>query len=155
MAATVLAPIIGGFVTAYAGFVWTTYVGLFFFLLSGGILLLTPDEKFKFPYSVKKFMSDTKTIIPKPLAYAEFGRVFFDSVIYLIWPIFLVVAVSDISKIGLLAGISSGVAMVIAYSIGKKMDKIKDKAAQTIRHGAYRSCYRPARQGARARYHFL
>ncbi len=140
MASTVLAPIIGGFITAWAGFVWTTYAGLFFFGISGCVLLLTPDEKFKFPYTISEFIHDTRTVIPKPLAYAEFGRVFFDAVIYLIWPIFLVVAVSDISKIGLLAGLSSGVAMGIAYWMGKQMDKKgAGKVNVAIRRGAYRS----------------
>lgn len=139
MAASVLAPIIGGFVTAYAGFIWTTYIGLFFFMVSGVLLLLTPDEKFVFPYSIREFITDTKTVIPKSLAQAEFGRVFFDSVIYLIWPMFLVVAVSDISEIGLLAGVSSGFAMGLAYWVGKRLDKSQGKEGVTIRHGAYRS----------------
>lgn len=139
MASTVLAPIIGGFVTAYAGFIWTTYIGLVFFIIAGIVLMLTPDEKFKCPYSVKKFLKDTPAVIPAPLAYAEFGRVTFDSVIYLIWPVFLVVAIGDISKIGLLAGASSGVAMIVAYWIGKQMDKGGTKTDVALRHGAYRS----------------
>lgn len=140
MAGTVFAPIIGGFVTALYGFEWTVYVGMVFFFLSGVVLMLTPDEKFKFPYTVRKFIKDTRTIIPKPLAYAEFGRVFFDSVIYIIWPIFLVVAIDDISKIGMLAGVSSGFAMIIAYWMGKKMDKQKGgQIGKSIRNGAYRS----------------
>lgn len=139
MASSVAAPIIGGFITEYFGFVWTTYVGLGFFMASAAMLMLTPDEKFNFPYTAKKFLKDTRTIVPPSLAYAEFGRVSFDSVIYLIWPIFLIIAVGDMSKIGLLAGASSGLAMIVAYWMGKKMDSGVQKTEVALRRGAYRS----------------
>lgn len=139
MAATVVAPILGGYITDKFGFEYTTYIGLFFFLLAGFVLLLTPDEKFNFPYTPQKLVSDFKTQMPKPLIEAEFGRVFFDGVMYLAWPIFLVIVMTNMISIGLVAGLSSGVAMVVALWMGKRIDKGAAKPDKALRHGAYRS----------------
>lgn len=139
MVGTVVAPILGGVVTDQFGFVYTTYIGLFFFALSGVMLLLTPDEKFKFPYSPAKFLKDIPKETPKPLFQAEFGRVFFDGVMYVAWPLFLILVMKDMTSIGMVAGISSGVAMIVAYWVGKKMDNADAKPQKALRHGAYRS----------------
>lgn len=139
MAATVAAPILGGVITDQFGFVYTTYVGLFFFLLAGGVLLLTPDEKFQFPYTPKKFLKDLPTETPKPLLQAEFGRVFFDGMMYLAWPLFLILVLTNMTSVGLVAGLSSGAAMVVAYWIGKRMDKGSDHPERVLRFGTYRS----------------
>jgi MFS family permease len=136
---TVLAPIIGGIITDKFGFIYTTYAGLAFFLLSGIILLLTPDEKFKFPYTPKKFVKDLRSETPKDLLWAEFGRCFFDGVMYLLWPLFLVVVITNMTSIGLVAGISSGIGMAVAFWIGKRMDRGGANPESALRHGAYRS----------------
>jgi|GEM_PF-1646455 len=139
MVGTVVAPIVGGIITDKFGFVYTTYVGLGFFLAAGGVLLLTPDEKFKFPYTPQKFLKDLPSQTPKPLLQAEFGRVFFDGVMYIAWPLFLILVMTNMTSIGLVAGISSGVAMVVAYFVGKKMDNADAKPEKALRNGAYRS----------------
>ena len=139
MVGTILAPILGGIITDQFGFVYTTYIGLGFFLLAGGVLLLTPDEKFNFPYSPQKFILDLPKETPKPLLQAEFGRVFFDGVMYVAWPLFLIIVLTNMTSIGLVAGVSSGVAMAVAFWIGKKMDSGKKGPEKTLRQGAYRS----------------
>ncbi len=139
MVGTVVAPILGGIITDQFGFVYTTYVGLAFFALAGGVLLLTPDEKFKFPYSPARFLKNIPSQTPKPLLQAEFGRVFFDGAMYVAWPLFLILVMTNMTSIGMVAGISSGVAMVMAYWIGKRMDNSDAKPEKALSHGAYRS----------------
>lgn len=136
---TILAPIMGGIITDTVGFVYTTYVGLLFFLISGIVLLLTPDEKFDFPYTPQKFLRDLPKETPKALMQAEFGRVFFDGVMYILWPLFLVVVITNMTNIGLVAGISSGVGMVVAFWLGKRMDSGSSQPEKELRNGAYRS----------------
>ncbi|NCP67207.1 MFS transporter [bacterium] len=139
MVGTILAPIMGGIITDQFGFVYTTYIGLGFFLLAAGVLMITPDEKFNFPYSPQKFILDLKKETPKSLLQAEFGRVFFDGVMFVAWPLFLIIVLTNMTSIGLVAGISSGVAMAVAFWIGKRMDSGKKGPETTLRQGAYRS----------------
>ena len=139
MVGTILAPILGGIITDQFGFIYTTYIGLGFFLLAGGVLLLTPDEKFNFPYTPQKFILDLRKETPKALLQAEFGRVFFDGVMFVAWPLFLIIVLTNMTSIGLVAGLSSGVAMAVAFWIGRKMDTGTKGPESTLRHGAYRS----------------
>ena len=139
MVSTVLAPIIGGFLTKYYGFNITIMVACVFFAISYGVLLLTPDEKFELPYKLKAVAYDTFHNTPKALYAAEIGRTFFDSVLFLIWPLFLVLVIGDIAEIGMIAGLSSGVAMGIAFWVGKQIDKSDGSLSTIVKHGAWRS----------------
>ena len=141
MVSTVLAPIVGGFVTKYWGFNWTIIIASVLFFGAFMVLLLTPDEKFKLPYTLKTVAYDTLHNTPKSLYLAEIGRTFFDSMLFLIWPLFLVLVVSDIAEIGVIAGLSSGVAMVVAFWVGKKIDKASGASAAIVKHGAWRSTF--------------
>lgn len=138
---TIIAPILGGFVTEYFGFTWTSIVGVVCFAIGAGVLFLTPDEKFKLSYSPRKLINDTVFVTPKPLIYSEFGRVFFDGVMFLIWPVFLILVVKDMGMVGMVAGVSSGLAIIAAFVMGKRMDKPSSSPAQTLKFGAYRSMF--------------
>ena len=141
MVSTVLAPIVGGFVTKYFGFNWTIIISSVLFFGAFLILLCTPDEKFKLPYTLKAVAYDTLHNTPKSLYLAEIGRTFFDSVLFLIWPLFLVLVIGDIAEIGVIAGLSSGVAMAVAFWVGKKIDKSSGASAAIVKHGAWRSTF--------------
>jgi MFS family permease len=141
MGGAVLAPIIGGLITKYFGFTWASILAFVLFLISGGVLFLTSDEKFEISYTPKKLLLDTLKKTPKNLFFAEFGRVFFDAVMWLIWPIFLVITLKDVVSMGVLVGVSSGIAMIVAFFVGKKIDANAGKGlSQKILHsGAMRS----------------
>ncbi len=140
-ASTIIAPILGGFVTQYFGFVWTTYIGVLCFFIGGIVLMLTPDEKFKLDYSPRKLVKDAVSKTPKALYLGEFGRVFFDGVMFLIWPLFLVLVIDDMSTVGMVAGVSSGLAIIAAFIMGKRLDKPGSSPAKTLKFGAYRSMF--------------
>ncbi len=139
MVATVAAPVIGGFVTKYMGFDWTIIIASVLFGLAFLVLLMTPDEKFQLPYTLRSMAHDLFHETPKALYWSELGRTFFDSVLFLIWPLFLVLVVSDIAEIGVIAGASSGIAMVVAFWVGKQIDKKQGASAKIVTHGAWRS----------------
>ncbi len=138
MSSVVLAPVLGGLITRYLGFQWTSYFAFLFFLTSGIVLMMTPDEKFHVPYTAKKLLKDVFTEAPKELFMAEFGRVFFDAVLWIVWPIFLILIFKDIVSIGNIVGFSSGLAIIVMFFVGRGIDQrgIKKKS---FRFGAYRS----------------
>lgn len=141
MISTVTAPIIGGIVTKFLGFDWTIWIATVFFIASFVVLLLTPDQKFKLPYSLRAVFRDTFKNTPHSLYAAEVGRTFFDTVLFVIWPLFLVLVIGDIAEIGLIAGLSSGIAMMVAFWVGRKIDSQSGSAAKIVRHGAWRSTF--------------
>ncbi len=141
MGGAILSPILGGVITKYWGFTWASVLAFLLFLVSGGILFLTADEKFKVPYTPKKLILDTLKKTPKNLFFAEFGRVFFDSVMWLVWPMFLVITLKDVVSMGILVGASSGMAMIVAFTVGKKIDANQGKgiSKKILHNGAIRS----------------
>lgn len=135
----VLGPIVGGFITALFGFQYVAYIGTLVLAFGGIVLFLTPDEKITLPYSPLQVMQDLKTKVPREVYFSEWGRVFFDCIFWLIWPIFLVIALGDIKSMGLLVGTSSAIAMIVAFFIGKSIDKSDKPLSTMISHGAWRS----------------
>jgi MFS family permease len=138
MSAVVLAPLAGGFIMKELGFQWLTYVATLFYLISGVVLLLTPDHKFHVSYTPSKLLRDAFKKTDKSLIVAEFGRVFFDAIIWIVWPIFLLLVLTNVVKIGMVIAVSSALAMVVTFIIGKRIDK-KGINPKSIRFGAYRS----------------
>lgn len=142
MMASVIAPILGAFITAVWGFSFVTYFGGACMLISALVLYLTPDEKFKVPYTPKKIISDTLFETPKNLFYSEWGRCFFDCVLWVVWPVFLIlIFAGKLVDMGILVGGSSGVAMIIAFFIGKRIDKNSENTGKVLKWGAYRSTF--------------
>lgn len=141
MMATVIAPILGAFITARFGFNMVAICAIGFVVIAALVLYITPDQKFETPYSSKRLVSDTVFNTSRNLFIAEWGRVFFDCILWIVWPIFLAVTIKDLMSSGLLIGISSGIAMVMAFFIGKKIDKSKQGHEKILKWGAYRSSF--------------
>ncbi len=140
-AATVIAPILGAFITSLFGLSAVSIVAIIFTIIGGIVLHFTPDEKFKTNYSTKKIIKDTVSKISINLFLAEWGRVFFDCMLWIIWPMFLILALKDLVSSGLLIGISSGISMIVAFFIGKKIDKKNTNNKKILKYGAWRSSF--------------
>jgi len=80
--AALLAPILGAWLTASFGILYASIAAVGFFLLAGAVLLLTPDEKTKVPYSPKKLVWDTIKNTPLPLYSSQAGWVFQDAILW-------------------------------------------------------------------------
>lgn len=142
MMASVIAPILGAVITANWGFDWVTYFGVVLMIFSAVVLYLTPDEKFKVPYTSNRLISDTLNKTPRTLFYSEWGRCFFDGVLWVVWPVFLIlIFAGQLVHMGILVGCSSGVAMILAFFIGKKLDKKNTNTGNVLKWGAYRSTF--------------
>ncbi len=138
MSAVVMAPLAGGFIMKELGFQWLTYIATLFYAASGMVLLLTPDKKFKVSYTPSKLLRDALKKTDRSLILAEFGRVFFDAIIWIVWPIFLLLILTNVVKIGTVIAISSALSMVVTFIIGKRIDKMGINP-RAIRFGSYRS----------------
>ncbi len=139
MAGALIAPILGGFITKYFGFHFTTLFGLGAMMGGWIVLMLTPDERFKLPYTPKKLIKDVFKKTPQNLVLGETGRVFFDAVIFLAWPLFLVLVLKDIASMGMVVGVSSFAAMILSFWIGKKIDSGKKAPGHILKSAALRS----------------
>jgi len=138
MAGAVIAPIAGAIVTSFFGFDYVTYLGAFIMFIGGIVLLATPDEKFTVPYTPQKLVRDTFSRNSKYFIRAEFGRIFFDSILWILWPLFLIVTLGSLMSTGLVIGMASGAAMIVAFFVGKKLDNSKNKI-KILKKGVYRS----------------
>lgn len=142
MMASVIAPILGAFITYTWGFAMVTYGSVILMIFSATVLYLTPDKKFKVPYTPKKIIFDTINKTPQTLFYSEWGRCFFDCVLWVVWPTFLILIFAGrLVHMGMLVGCSSGIAMVLAFFIGKKLDKKGTNTGRILKWGAYRSTF--------------
>lgn len=139
MFAAIIAPIAGAVIIKVFGFEIVTYTGIFLMVVSSVILYLTPDEKFPVSYTPKKLVIDIFKNTPKPLFLAEWGRVFFETILWVLWPIFLILVLKDVVSMGMLIGVSSFFAMGLAYFVGKRIDKGKTSPATILKWGAWRS----------------
>lgn len=136
--AALLAPILGAFLAATFGLQAATWAAVGFLLVAGGILLLTPDEKIKVPYSPKKLAIDTIKKTPLALPLSQLAWVFQDGILWIIWPIFLALIVKDLLSMSLLVGVASFCAMVVAYIMGRKIDKKSQPPKDLLEGGSIR-----------------
>lgn len=136
--ASLLAPILGAYITSLYGMEAASYTAVLFFLIGGGILLLTPDEKIKVPYTPKKLAFDTIKKTPKELHIAELGWIFYDTILWIVWPLFLIIVVKDLLSMSILIGISSFLAMILTYFIGREVDNNPEQSRKILLNGAMR-----------------
>lgn len=140
MLSAFFAPIAGGLITYFFGFEYVARIALLFFVCAAGVMLLTPDMKVKVPYNTNVLLRDLLKQVPRQLYWSEFGRCFFDTVMWVFWPLFLVLILDDVRSIGAIAGFASAASMVVAIVVGKNMDKpTVKKSSPVLRMGAIRS----------------
>jgi MFS family permease len=133
--AGLLSPIIGVIISQYFGFQWTTIFGVLFFLIAWIPLILTKDSKIDIIYTPKKIVKDTLLNTPKILFQAEFGFSFFDGVMWVIWPLFLIIVLDGVIQTAILISISSIISIVISYFLGNVSNEKKEQ--EIIKIGSY------------------
>ncbi len=138
--AGVISPLLGAVITHFLGFSFVTIVGVVFFLLSISVLMYTPDEKVNIPYSSGRLMNDVKHF-SHYLLLAEFGKVFFDSILWIVWPVFLLILMSDLVSMGAIVSASSALSILLAYGVGKWIDSGKKQPSRMLKTAAYRSAF--------------
>ena len=139
---SLLAPLLGAVVTAWFGFSATLYLGVGASVLSAICVWYLPRHHKRLKYSSAEFLHDVFHKTPSAIIRSEWGISFFDAVLFLIWPLFLILVLQDIISMGLLVGISSMLSMLISWKIGKKLDTKKSKkdSSKVLQHGVWRSC---------------
>ena len=135
VSAGIIAPLAGGLVTYFWGFDAIFTSGLVVIFLAGIPLFFTPDEHFKIDYKGTDIFSFTFSKVDKNFIIAEAGRVFPDTLMWILWPIFLYLVIENTANLGAIVSASAFISMVIAFYIGKKVDqkepeKLLKKATQ-------------------------
>ena len=125
--ASLLSPLIGGLVTYLFGFEYFFNVAIVITLFATIPLLLTKDKYFKIKESPTDILKFTYKEIPKNFYLAEGGRWLVASIIWVIWPLFIFLVVKNTINMGAVVSISSFVAIIVSYYVGKIIDKKSPK----------------------------
>jgi hypothetical protein len=97
-------------------------IAIVFMILAMIPLLLTKDQYFhtdKSPTDIVKYVFKT---VPKNLHIAEWSRWCIDSLLWIVWPLFLYIVVESTLNLWFLTSISAFISIVVSYYIWKKID---------------------------------
>ncbi len=120
--ASILAPLIGGWVSYIYGFDMLFWIAIGLVLASGIPLFLTPDEHFPPKYEAHDILDFVKDEADRNYLVAEFGNIFTDVIMWIMWPLFLFFAIQSTAGMGTLVTISATLSMGMAYFIGQKIN---------------------------------
>ncbi len=122
VAATVISPFIGGLVSYFYGFDKLFWIAIVITLFSGLPLLLTSDKHFNINYKPQQLFSFIRHKADKNYLIAEAGNILSDTMMWIMWPLFLFFALKNTADLGKLITMSAAISMGIAYFVGKKVD---------------------------------
>lgn len=120
--ATLISPLIGWVVTYFWWFEMFFNISIVFMVLAMIPLLLTKDQYFhtdKSPTDIVKYVFKT---VPKNFHIAEWSRWCVDSLLWIVWPLFLYIVVQSTLNLWFLTSISALISIVVSYYVWKKID---------------------------------
>jgi len=120
--ATLISPLIWWIVTYVWWFEMFFNIAIWFMVLAMIPLLLTKDQYFhtdKSPTDIVRYVFKT---VPKNFHIAEWSRWCIDSLLWIVWPLFLYIVVQNTLNLGLLTSISALISIVVSYYVWKKID---------------------------------
>jgi len=130
---TIISPLVGGLITYYYGFDSLFWFAIGLCILSGIPLLLTPDEHFDIKYKPQELFSFLTHKVDKHYIVSEAGNILPDTLMWIMWPLFLFFAIKNTVNMGLLVSASALVSIGVAFYIGKKIANTKPEGL--IRNG--------------------
>ncbi|MBL4693984.1 MFS transporter [Candidatus Gracilibacteria bacterium] len=130
---TLIAPLVGGVVTFFFGFEALFYSAIIIVLLSAIPLLITCKSHFEINYKPQSLIKFLKEKARPNYLIAEFGNVFTDTIMWILWPIFLFITLDNTAEIGTLVTISAIASIIVSYLISKRIKK--HEAKKMIRWG--------------------
>ncbi len=95
-------------------------------------LLLIPNHQFKIKYHPKGLVPLMRTRIKKRYVFAEVGRSFADGVLFVMWPVFVFLAVENVKDVGLITSASAFLSIIVAYLIGRMLQEKKQKKSDSV-----------------------
>ena len=119
---TLVSPLIGWLVTYFLWFEMFFNISIGFMILALIPLLLTKDQYFhtdKTPTDIIKYVFKN---VPKNFHIAEWSRWSIDSLVWIIWPLFLYIVVESTLNLGIITSISAIISIIVSYYVWKKID---------------------------------
>jgi MFS family permease len=130
---TLLAPLIGGLISFFFGFEALFLFAMGIILLSAIPLLIVSKGHFEINYKPESLLQFLRHKARPNYLIAEFGNVFTDTVMWILWPIFLFFALETTAEMGTLVTASAVASILVSYFIGKKIKQLEPK--KMIRFG--------------------
>tara|TARA_Y100000310_G_scaffold204750_1_gene204977 strand:- start:2245 stop:3456 length:1212 start_codon:yes stop_codon:yes gene_type:complete len=134
--AGVLAPLLGGLITYVWGFDALFMLGVILTLVAAIPLFLTPEKHFSVDYTPEDVVDFSFKKIEKSYIVAEAGRILPDTLMWILWPVFLYTVVQSTVDLGVVLSLSAFVSILFAYSIGKRIDS-KHKPRSLLKKGVH------------------
>ena len=95
-------------------------------------LLMIPNHQFQINYRPKGLVPLMRTRIKKRYLLAEVGRSFADGVLFIMWPVFVFLAVGNVKDVGLITSASAFLSIIVAYLIGRMLNDRRRKKSDTV-----------------------
>ncbi|NQZ84947.1 MAG: hypothetical protein HRU03_04470 [Nanoarchaeales archaeon] len=125
--ASLISPLVGGFITFYFGFDMFFNFAIIIMVLAMIPLLLTKDQYFHSTKSPKNILKYFFREVPKNFHIAEGARWSVDSLLWIVWPLFLFVVVQNTKDLGILISVSAVISIGVSYYVGKRIDSKPSK----------------------------
>lgn len=125
--ASILAPFVGGVITYFFGFVSFFTAVSILSLISAIPLWLGADVYIRSEGKYFDFIGFVINKMNRNVQLAEFGKNFSDSILQVLWPIFIILVVENTLNLGSLLSVSALIAIVVSKNIGKELDKGNQK----------------------------
>lgn len=121
--ASAIAPLIGGIITYVYGLKMLGIVATGIFILSGVVLVRTPDATLHVPYTMANW---PKLICkaPRALIWSQFGYAIPAALLWIIWPIFLSFVADDIIKVSGILALSALLSGLSSLHTGRIIDHV-------------------------------
>ncbi len=117
--ATMIGPIIGGFLINAFSFNLVFIIVSIFLILSGLILFLSKDNNVKYHFSVKSIVN--KDHWKNSLFFVSYGsEVICHGVV---WPLFIFMILKNYLSLGLIGSLLAGITALLVWSVGKYSDR--------------------------------
>ncbi len=128
--ASVLTPAVIGMTAYVFGFEYAFLLLATLSALSMVPLMLIPNHHFRIKYTPRGLLPLLRTRIKKRYVLAEVGRSFADGVIFIMWPVFVYLAVDNVKDVGLVTSASAFLSIIVAYLVGRSLKK--NKKSETV-----------------------
>jgi hypothetical protein len=123
VAAGIASPLVGGVITYFFGFDALFTSGLILILISAIPLFLTPDRHFRCSYTSVDITRFPLRKLKRSYLVAEIAAGLPDTLMWIMWPLFMYFVVKNTADIGALVSGSMLLSIVVSYYIGKRVDE--------------------------------
>ncbi|KKR20466.1 MAG: Major facilitator superfamily [Parcubacteria group bacterium GW2011_GWE2_39_37] len=126
------APFVGGLLAKFFGFNVLFFVGLSIIAVSVIPLFFSAESYAKLAFNKKGLYKDLWSREGRPLLFSYSGYAIESWIGLILWPIFLMIILTDTSKVGALISLPAFITLIFFYFFGKKIDQLNKNKLLSI-----------------------